>query len=183
MGRKSLQQERRTQILDVCERIVVREGLPAMTPLRVARELGLSRSTIHHYFRTQADLAAGLVTRMIDGYLARVARVGDAPPSAFEIRSALEELMGERFLVPRFDRLLMEIAAASHHDKRIRRELHRFYGEIEARCIASLEKAFPSVDPDQVREGALAVNALIEGAYQLQSHGRPVIPDRRMARV
>ena len=171
MGRKSLQSERRAQILDVCERIVGAEGLAALTPARVGRELGLDRSTIHHYFRTQADLTAGLVERMIDGYLARAPKPDGSPPSTETIRKRLDELMGEGFLIPRYDRVIAEFAAAAFRDDRVRRQLERLYRELEAACISMLRKEFPSVDPERVRESGMAVNALVEGAYQVRANG------------
>ncbi len=68
MGRKSLQTVRRAQIMDACEAIVLEEGLAAASPARVAGRVGLDRTTVHHYFRTRADLLGGLVERIVDGY-------------------------------------------------------------------------------------------------------------------
>ncbi len=173
LGRKNLQQERRAQILDICERIVVDEGLNAMSPARVARELGLDRTTIHHYFRTQADMTAGLVERMIDGYLKRAPKLADTPPDAATIRDRVEQLMGEQFVIPRYDRVIAEITAASYRDPRIRAQLLRLHHELEAACVSMLLKSFPSVAPGRVRADALAVNALVDGAYQFRSIGGP----------
>lgn len=173
MGRKSLQSERRAQILDACESVVLEDGLAAASPARVARQIGLDRTTVHHYFRTQAELLAGLVERIVDAYLGEVHRQGESQESGANPEDDLRFLFSPGFSLPRYDRLVDEFAAASHHDPEVRRQLQRLYRTLERSTVERLLKALPDADPQRVRETAFTIYALIEGAYLLNAHGFP----------
>jgi AcrR family transcriptional regulator len=173
MGRKSLQTERRAQILDACETVVLEEGLAAASPARLAREVGLDRSTLHHYFRTRADLLAGLVERLIDGYLAGVPALPEPAGLEHAGEEILEFLFSPDFLRPRQDRIVFEMSAAAHGDPAVRAQLVRLYQSLEATCVEGICKMLPDVDPDRARETAQALYALVEGAYLLHSVGLP----------
>jgi AcrR family transcriptional regulator len=173
VGRKSLQTERRAQILDACEAVVLDEGLSAASPSRIAEQVGLDRSTVHHYFRTQADLLAGLVERIVDGYLSEVREVSHARGHEAGIGEILDLLLSPEFSLPRYDRLVDEFAAASHHDDEVRRQLRRLYRTLEKASVEMFLKAMPAADPERVRDTAYAVYALVEGAYLLHAQGFP----------
>ena len=173
MGRKSLQTMRRTQILDACEVIVLEEGLGSASPARVAGRVGLDRTTVHHYFRTRADLLGGLVERIVDGYLAEVRELQAERGSGADVAEILDFLMSPDFALPRYDRLVDEFAAASHHDAEVRQQLCRLYRTLEAFTVSMLLKAVPDVAPERVHETAYSIYALIEGAYLLNGMDFP----------
>jgi AcrR family transcriptional regulator len=173
VGRKSLRTERRAQILDACEAVVLDEGLSAASPSRVAQQVGLDRSTVHHYFRTQADLLGGLVERIVDAYLGEIRELSGARGRDAGIGEILDLLLSPEFSLPRYDRLVDEFAAASHRDDEVRRQLRRLYRSLEKSCVEMLLKAMPAADPERVRETAYTVYALVEGAYLLHAQGFP----------
>ena len=171
MGRKSLQTVRRAQIMDACEAIVLEEGLVAASPLRVAGRVGIDRTTVHHYFRTQADLLGGLVERIVDGYLAEVRELAVDPSPNGDVKEILDFLLSPDFTRPRYDRLVDEFYAASHRDAEVRRQLQRLFRTLEEFTVSMLLKAIPDAPPERVRETAYTIYALIEGAYLLHSVG------------
>lgn len=173
MGRKSLQTLRRAQIMDACEAIVLEEGLGAASPARVAARVGLDRTTVHHYYRTQADLLAGLVERIVDGYLAEVRDLEAKSGPRANPEDILDLLLSPSFVLPRYDRLVDELAAASHRDAEVRKQLRRLYRTLEESTVSMLLKAIPDVPPERVRETAYTIYALVEGAYLLHSQGFP----------
>lgn len=173
MGRKSLQTLRRAQILDACENIVLEDGLAAASPARVAGRVGLDRTTVHHYFRTQADMLSGLVERIIDGYLAEVRQLEAERGRSAEVGDILDFLLSPDFALPRYDRLVDEFAAASHRDPEVRTQLRRLYRTLEESTVSMLLKAVPDAPPEQVRETAYIIYAMIEGSYLLHAQGFP----------
>ena len=173
MGRKSLQALRRTQILDACEAIVLEGGLASASPARVAARVELDRTTLHHYFRTRADLLAGLVQRIVDGYLASVREVQDAYGSNADVGSIIDFLLSSKFARPDYDRILNEFAAASYDDAEVRKQLRRLFVALEQFTVELLQKAIHGPPPDRVRETAYSIYALIEGAYLLHAQGFP----------
>ncbi|MBW2287053.1 MAG: TetR/AcrR family transcriptional regulator [Deltaproteobacteria bacterium] len=173
MGRKSLQAVRRSQILDACEEIVLEGGLASASPARVAGRVGLDRTTLHHYFRTRSELLAGLVQRIVDGYLAEVREVQVERGSNADVAEILDFLLSPDFARPHYDRLLDEFSAASYEDAEVRKQLRRLFVTLEEFTVSLLLKAVPDAAPERVRETAYTVYALIEGAYLLHALGFP----------
>lgn len=173
MGRKSLQAVRRVQILDACEEIVLEGGLASASPARVAKRVGLDRTTLHHYFRTRSDLLGGLVERIVDGYLAEIREVQAARGSSADVTEIIDFLLSSDFSRPHYDRILDEFAAASYEDAEVKKQLRRLFATLEDFTVSLLLKAVPEVDPEHVRESAYTIYALIEGAYLLQALGFP----------
>ncbi|MEM6582755.1 MAG: TetR family transcriptional regulator C-terminal domain-containing protein [Pseudomonadota bacterium] len=171
MGRKSLQASRREEILERCESLACEEGLTAITTTRVARDIGIDRTTLHHYFRTQSDLYDGLIERIVDAYLRDAAE--------FELRDAgaihdvIDYMMQDEFALPKYDRLVDEFAAAAHADERLAKHLERLYASLEANIVDLFAQALPELPRQAVRETAQNIYALAEGAFLLQGWGRP----------
>ena len=135
--------------------------------------IGLDRTTVHHYYRTQADLLSGLVERIVDAYLAESSALqAERGPSA-DPAEILDFLLSPDFSLPRYDRLVDEFAAASHRDDTVRDQLRRLYRTLEEATVSMLLKALPQVEPDRVRETAYTIYALVEGAYLLHAQGFP----------
>ncbi len=173
MGRKNLQAVRRAQILDACEALVLEEGLASASPARLAGRVGLDRTTLHHYFRTRSELLAGLVERIVDGYLAEVREVQASRGSNADVGEVLDFLLSPDFSRPHYDRLVDELSAASYEDAEVRKQLRRLFATLEEFTISLLLKAVPDAAPDRVRETAYTIYALIEGAYLLHALGFP----------
>ncbi len=173
MGRKNLQAVRRSQILDACEEVVLEEGLASASPARVAGRVGLDRTTLHHYFRTRSDLLAGLVERIVDGYLAEVRQVQAERGSNADVAEILDFLLSPDFARPHYDRLVDEFSAASYDDAEVRKQLRRLFVTLEEFTVSLLLKAVPDAAPERVRETAYTIYALIEGAYLLHALGFP----------
>jgi len=173
VGRKSLQAERRSQILDACEEMVLEEGLASASPARLAGRVGLDRTTLHHYFRTRSALLEGLVERIVDGYLAEVREVEAERGSSADLSEILDFLLSPDFACPHYDRIVDEFSAASYEDAEVRRHLRRLFSTLEEFTVSLLLKAVPDVAPRRVREAAYTIYALIEGAYLLNALGFP----------
>ena len=173
MGRKNLQTERRMQILDACEEIVLTEGLASASLARVAGRVGLDRTTLHHYYRTRSELLGGLVERIVDGYLAEVREVESERGSNFDVSESLDFLLSPDFARPHYDRILDEFSAASYEDAEVRQHLRRLFVTLEEFTVSLLLKAVPNAAPERVRQTAYTLYALIEGAYLLHALGFP----------
>ena len=173
MGRRNLQEVRRTQILDACEELVLTEGLVSASPLRVAGRVGLDRTTVHHYFRNRSALLGGLVERIVDGYLAEVREVQAERGSDADVVEILDFLLSPAFACPHYDRILDEFSAASYEDAEVRKHLRRLFATLEEFTVSLLLKAVPDAPSERVREAAYTIYALIEGAYLLRALGFP----------
>ena len=152
---------------------MLKEGLSAASPARVAGRVGIDRTTVHHYFRTQADLLGGLVERIVDGYLAEDQKVEAKLGPGAEAGDLLDFMLSPSFALPHYDRLLDEVAAASHRHAEVKRQLRRLYRALEESVVSLLSKALPDVPPERVRETAYTLYPLIEGVHLLHAQGFP----------
>ena len=66
MPRRSLKEERRSQILDAFEICVARYGVEGATLERVAEEAGLARPLIRHNVGNREDLLDALLERYLE---------------------------------------------------------------------------------------------------------------------
>ncbi len=77
--------ERRNQVLDAARRVLIRDGFGEASTAAVAREAGVTRPLVHHYFGSRRDL-----------FLAVVAELAERLPAA--IRTDLQGLPLEQMV-------------------------------------------------------------------------------------
>lgn len=97
MARQSKSDERRRQILDAFERVVLRDGYAAASQRKIAREAGLNQPMIHHYFSGGEALLDALLERVVERYT-----------------SALHEFL-QGSDVPSLERLVSFLCSAEFH--------------------------------------------------------------------
>lgn len=69
MGRKSMQSERRKEIIKVFYKVAKKEGLENASIAKTASALNMNPSLILHYFSTKEELIFGLIDHILDKYL------------------------------------------------------------------------------------------------------------------
>lgn len=74
----------RFQLLDATERVLARDGYPAVTSRNVGREAGVDQKLVFYYFRTMEDLVVATFRRRSETFLERLADAArsDAPVQA-----------------------------------------------------------------------------------------------------
>lgn len=78
-------------VTDALIRVVVEQGLEAVSIRSVAREAGVSIGAVQHYFATKDDLLYAAYVRAIDQVVARAAGLPDEPDAY--VRALLRELL------------------------------------------------------------------------------------------
>jgi TetR/AcrR family transcriptional repressor of bet genes len=64
MGRKPISEIRRQELIEAAYQLLITEGLPSLTVERVARQAGVSKGIIHHYFRDKKQLIEGALVHL-----------------------------------------------------------------------------------------------------------------------
>ena len=75
MGRRSLAEERRVQILEAAARCIAEHGVEGATQERIAAAAGMSRPHIRHYVGNRGDLLDAVWARIIAPYVDRVQQI------------------------------------------------------------------------------------------------------------
>ena len=68
MGRPNLSEEKREQILDAFEHVILRDGFAKASQRRIAQEAGMNQPMILHYFSSSEELLDSLLDRVIHRY-------------------------------------------------------------------------------------------------------------------
>jgi len=66
MGRPSLAEPRRRQIIDGLRAAIVKHGLAEASVQRIAAEADLPAGLVHHYFASKEDLLIAAVDQIVD---------------------------------------------------------------------------------------------------------------------
>ena len=90
MGRKSLADERRKDILDAFECSILERGIQGSSFQHIAQALGMDRKIISHYFGNREALVDAMTQRIVDGFDARVREVVDGQHRRAALRAAPE---------------------------------------------------------------------------------------------
>jgi TetR/AcrR family transcriptional repressor of bet genes len=71
MGRPSVREERRAQIVSAFARVLATHGYAGATMLAVATEAGVAPGLLHHHFAGKADLLDSLLDALVSGFRRR----------------------------------------------------------------------------------------------------------------
>ncbi|GAA3921402.1 TetR/AcrR family transcriptional regulator [Litoribacillus peritrichatus] len=68
MGRPNKSEEKRHQILDAFERIILKDGFAKASQRKIAQEADMNQPMIHHYFAGSEEMLDALLNRVMQRY-------------------------------------------------------------------------------------------------------------------
>src|SRR5262245_45154783 len=90
MGRRSLRDERRAELVAAFARVLARHGFAGATIAAVADEARVTPSLVHHYFTDKKELLTSLLADLVDRFRRRTrAFEADADPLDAYIAAAV----------------------------------------------------------------------------------------------
>ena len=98
MGRKSVADIRREEILDAFETCINTHGFHASSTRRIAAIAGIKQPLIAHYFGNKAAMVQALVARIEGHYIDRLTDVLGAARGRQRLKRALDFLFGPEVL-------------------------------------------------------------------------------------
>jgi AcrR family transcriptional regulator len=173
MGRPSLAGVRREQILDALERCLARDGLVCTTLEAVAREAGVGRPVIRHYFGNRDALVAAALERAALAYAADLGlALRDLPPAS-RFDAFLDYLFLGSFVGHADRERLFGALFAALDDEAARDLLRDCYRGFEDACFAALRAEVPDAPAPAVRGAAYAIACLAEQSAAFLAIGFP----------
>lgn len=164
MRKKPIQQRARVlvdSLIDAAGDVVARDGLEALTTVRVAARAGVSVGSLYQYFDNKNTLVAALMDRVNSDLIAAVDRVAAQNVSADPQRFA-RALLTAAFDVFEARQALARELMRHWHRLDIARGLHRFESRmldlLRAYALAQLREH--AVDPSPVRAFIL-INSIV----------------------
>jgi AcrR family transcriptional regulator len=163
MGRPSLADERKQQILNALFASIREEGYEATTLGSVAARAGVQRTLIRHYFGNRDGLLAAAVEHLTEGYRADYVALSHRLPARGRLGVLLDYLFGGAFnRRPDDDAVIDALIGVSRQSRSARASLRRMYEAFEEVCSDAVVSAFPRVSRARARQVAYGIMCLAE---------------------
>jgi AcrR family transcriptional regulator len=160
MGRKSLAEIRRGEILAAFERCITRYGMDVSLEL-VADEAGMRRSIIRHYIGNRDVLVNQLIERIAQGYLAQIEDMLGPAADALNVETLLDTLFQAAVDYNASDKIVVEVVlSAKERYPQSKERLLVVYNTFVERLAKALENLFPQAGPERCRQTAYGVVCL-----------------------
>jgi AcrR family transcriptional regulator len=157
--------ERAREILDAAREIFAREGYAALSMRSVASHIGVSLSTVQHYYKSKEALLEALLLYMMDSYQKQIDAVTHEMASADRVAQfmAAMEIFIADIKNPMTSGVFVEVWALANRNPyaaKILETIHARERKAVSRLIRNLAPATESADLD-IR--AILIPALIDG--------------------
>jgi len=120
MGRKSLKETRRQEIIQVFYKLAKKEGYENTSIAKIAKVMDINPSLIIHYFNTKEDLTYELIDHILDRYLLiyTVKHKGEA--TLKDLQRTIEMLFSKKWNLLFDDGLFYTFYALAFREKKIK---------------------------------------------------------------
>jgi AcrR family transcriptional regulator len=160
MGRPSLVEIRRAELLDAVVGCIATHGVSGTTVAAVAQLAGTQPSKVHHYLGSREEMIAASIDRALHNVEELVVDALHSTSDENRLDEQLEILFSPSFLDPRINQLIDHLVAASYLDTSIREGVSEMYKRFLQILLESFELAYPDVDESERRIAAHAILAL-----------------------
>lgn len=174
MGRKSLAEQRCTDILEAFERCIKKYGFAESSLERVAEEAGKSRNIIRHYIGNRDQLIAAYVRRVVDKLRLTATEISTTFPKEQLIPYVLDYLFWEHAGDEQDDpagRLISELWQTRQNNCAAQQILLDFYRDFEEILTQGLAQLYAQATLAQCRVVAYAIICLAESNWVLLDLG------------
>ncbi|MCE8544266.1 TetR/AcrR family transcriptional regulator [Ruegeria pomeroyi] len=164
MARPKMEEERKAQILDALETMVLRDGLAQLTLAKVAQEAKLPRSLLRYFAGNKTDLILLLFERMIERGEAKIEGLTTSQQDELSVEQVLDlvldELLGDENLSVMVDELWPYAAL----DRRIQERLRGLYQRLCQELVDRMSSELIGADDDDRFRRAYGIVAMGFGA-------------------
>lgn len=184
VGRPSVADARKEQILDAVEATVAECGLEDATLQRIADRAGVTRSAIAHFVGNRDDVIDAAATRSVGRIRGQFeADLRETPPE-----DRVDRFIGLVFSRDRRDRKAVldlndELVALAHRNPHARETMSGLYAAFEDMIRDMLGDLHPDADEERVATVAAAAVMLLREADRIATVGLSPHPDLTEARA
>lgn len=161
MGRPSIREERREQIILAYEACVARFGVEGSSLEKIAEEAGLARPLIRYNVGNRSDLLAALVERFLSKSDSSLQQLRVALPNANRTAALIENLFDTKYSDARLVLVAEALIAASQEDPALATIMQQWTRDF----IAGVRGVLKDEHPDAATDALEAVAAGISGLY------------------
>lgn len=168
MGRTSIKDERRNEIIQQYYIVAKKVGLENTSIAKIAHEMDINPSLIIHYFKNKEELTYALIDHILDKYLVIYKR---KKRSEEELKSYLIELIDKLFTKKWNalfnDSIFYSCYALGFRDRKIKAKFKRLHDSLREHLAEVLTtcKEANIIELDSAEKTADLIYVLVDGAY------------------
>jgi len=177
MGRKSLKETRRQEIIQVFYKVAKKEGYENTSIAKIAKVMDINPSLIIHYFETKEDLTYGLIDYILERYLSIYTNKHKGEATIEDLQRTIEMLFSKKWNLLFDDGLFYTFYALAFREKKIKLKYRLILDALRKGLAVMIEqcnaRSLTSIDNPQVAADFIFV--LVDGAYfylSMQSDGK-----------
>jgi AcrR family transcriptional regulator len=129
--------QRRAQLVEIGVRLVSESSFDAVSVDDVAREAGISRGLLFHYFPTKRDFQVAVAQAAVEEFLAVVQPSTSLPPEE-QLRAGLTAFVD--YVATRRDAFLSLVRGAGGGDRELRAVVDRAHDEVADAVLTTLQE-------------------------------------------
>jgi len=171
MGRKSLKDERISQILDAFNHCLQQHGLEGTTLEKIAQQAGLARRMILHYIGRKEDVVDMAVERICNNFMADGMTYIDQATKQNRLQASLDYLFSEKFNQHPNVLSVAALLPASLYNPRIQVAVQKIYSVFLELLVSELAQMFPNQQPSNIRLTAYNIVCLSFGGGWMDNIG------------
>ena len=167
MGRKSLKETRRQEIIQVFYKVAKKEGYENTSIAKIAKVMDINPSLIIHYFETKEDLSYALIDYILERYLLIYTIENKAEPKLEDLQKIVEMLFSKKWNLLFDDGLFYTFYALAFREKKIKTKYKMILDSLRQGLTTMIErcneKELTAIkDPHIIAD---LIFVLVDGAY------------------
>lgn len=167
------------QILRQSERLLIEEGMDALTMRRIAAESGMTAGNLAYYFKSKDELIVALLDAISESYRkASQSVVLPATQSSAESLGRLIEIYLGNIASRRTTRLFLELWPLASRNEEIGAKLRNIYEAALDLFASQVRHVSPKLSAERCRKLALFMVASLEGQTAFVGCGMPYAAER-----
>ncbi len=167
MGRKSIDDIRKPQILEHFRKVVNEEGIHKASVVKIAKNMGVSPNLVLHYFSSKEAMVAELFDLIMDQYFSHLSQaISSVPNGPLRLKTLIKTMFGSgknRELLS--EKSYYAFYYLSLFNEQMRFQFNRKYSQFTSILISEIESCIPSkgVSKVDVTRQAELLLAMFEG--------------------
>jgi len=166
VGRKSLAEERRKQIIYALNRCISKYGLEKTSIKKIAQEAGVQPGILHHYFKDRDEIIEEMVKTIVNEVTAKYVeeiRRHEDPAERFD--RAIEFLFGPEMMNGEHASFFYECWAEAKRNPRVRESFKALYDRFRETIVELLvnNEQFSGLSPENVDQLTTLIISIQDG--------------------
>lgn len=168
MGRKSLSDVRKKQIVEAFYEVAKREGLENASIAKIAEEMGIQPSHVIHYFKSKEDLIFSLIEYNLEKYsLVYQPEFDESLPPLEALKQTIDNLFSKQWNALYDDGVFYSCYALIFRNEKIREKYRALHDSLHEMLANAIQRCNDSGDIQikEVKATSQLIFTIVDGAY------------------